>query len=145
MSWIFSYSVVHGKNIKTSETHYFCLNPLCRCELVGSSRCCPSGSGVWDVCDCAQEGQLEVNLDSSFLKMSHPWFLYFLLSTVFFISSPHLCTSFCLFCFSVCLCQYSSVFFIGSAFSHLFGCEENFLQCDTGLWSTERDQSHIIR
>lgn len=128
MGCTFNNSVVHGGiNKSNDETGYFCLHqsclpcpPSCRCEFVGSSGCCSSGKGVWDVCDCAQEGQLEVSLISLFSSVFYcvAFFSVYLPAVPIFSSSLHLCL--CSFCFFVFLCLFFFVFLPTSGFSGLF-------------------------
>lgn len=146
MGCTFNNSVLHGEMNKSShESHYFCLHPFsfpcppsCRREFVGSSGCCSAGSGVWDVCDCAQEGQLEVSFvfffPSDFSLCVVPRWPH---------SSLHLFIS--LYVLFVCV-----FFFVCTSLSAaasqtcFYGCVGRLTQCDTGLGCTARDESLLF-
>lgn len=142
MGCTFNNSVVHGEmNKSCSETHYFCLHPSCgrrppscRCEFVGSSGGCSSGQGVRDVCDSAQEGQLEVSFvckpffAEALSPLSPPVVTIFLFIFCVFLSF------FCYFAFIS-----ASVFLLSRSLALpllLCGCMRWLSQCDMGLECT---------
>lgn len=91
------------------------LCPSCRREFVGSSGCCSSGEAVWDVCDCTQEGQLEVSFVFALLQFFSFAFYGFSSFMLFSIVPIQLCI-----CFFGGFFVVISVFFPGSSFTDLF-------------------------
>lgn len=112
IKWKFKNKAVHG------EMNKLFLFPSLRCEFVGSSGGCSSGQGVRDVCDCAQEGQLEVSSLSVFLSFLSLWLFSSLLSPFSF----HLCISKFFFFLFLCCPLSVSLFLLCNIFSDLFVC-----------------------
>lgn len=115
--------------------------PSCRREPVGSSGRCSSGQGVRDVCDGAQEGQLEVRFVSVFPSVlslcgSSPSLCCSPLSP-FFSSPPSAFSTF--LCFSLPVLSLSA-----ASQTRVCGCVGRLSQCDIGSGCTARNESFLF-